>query len=85
MARLIDGLIVGGISSVVLIPVYIYVALSVIPPITTVNGEPVADINPFAIIGPMLGVIAFAFLFSFLAQYLYEVELLVRGGGQTSR
>jgi len=83
VARLIDGLIVGGISSVILIPVYIYVVLSVIPPITTINGEPVAEINPFAIIGPMLGLIGFVFLLSFILNYVYEVELLVRGGGQT--
>jgi uncharacterized RDD family membrane protein YckC len=77
-ARIIDGLIVGAVAMVVLIPAYIYFAFAVIGPSVTVDGE-VVDPGP-EIVLPLLGFIAFVFVFSLVLAYVYEVEIMFRTG-----
>jgi uncharacterized RDD family membrane protein YckC len=77
-ARIIDGLILGALAAVVVIPVYIYFAFVVIEPLVTVNGEFVG--SEMDIVGPLLGLIAFILVFSLLLAYVYEVEMMFRGG-----
>jgi uncharacterized RDD family membrane protein YckC len=63
---------------VVLIPLYIYVALALIQPSVTVNGElvdPGVDI-----LLSLLGFVAVVFAFSLLLAYVYEVEMMFRSG-----
>jgi uncharacterized RDD family membrane protein YckC len=77
LARVIDGAILGGISAVVLIPLYIYVLFVVIDPTVTVNGE--ID-DPAEVFLPLLAFIAFVLVFSLALTYVYEVEMMFRSG-----
>jgi uncharacterized RDD family membrane protein YckC len=77
-ARFIDGLILGAMAAVVVIPAYIYFAFVVIEPLVTVNGELVG--SEMDIFLPLLGLIGFIFVFSLLLAYVYEVEMMFRSG-----
>ena len=78
VARLIDGAILGGIASVVVIPLYVYVLFLVIDPSVTVNRE-IVDPGP-DILWPLLGFVAFVLVFSLVLNYVYEVEMMFRSG-----
>jgi uncharacterized RDD family membrane protein YckC len=85
VATLIDGLIVGAIYAVVMIPAYIVLAFAILPSTTVVNGVNTgpSEEELAGILFAFFGVFALIFLFGLLVSYLYEVELMLRGNGQT--
>jgi uncharacterized RDD family membrane protein YckC len=85
VAALIDGLIVGGIYAVVVIPAYIFLVFAILPSTTVVNGVNTGPTEGevAGIVFAFLGVFALIFLFGLLVSYLYEVEFMLRGNGQT--
>jgi uncharacterized RDD family membrane protein YckC len=81
VARLIDGLILGAISLVFVIPIYLVVFVSVIPTATVVNGEPEPTAQDvFAVLGPLLVAAALVAVLGLIAGYIYEVETMFRTG-----
>jgi uncharacterized RDD family membrane protein YckC len=79
-ARVIDALIVGAFSLVLVIPVYILLFAMVLGQAdswTATSGPPSGVLLTF------LGIWGVMFALVLLLQYLYEVEHLLRGGGQT--
>jgi Predicted membrane protein/domain len=83
IAYLLDGLILGAISMVFVLPLYFCLIFLVVAPIATVNGEAV---DSTAGAGIAFGTIAVVFLMlglSLVIVYIYEVELALRNGGQT--
>ncbi|HEX6872026.1 MAG TPA: RDD family protein [Micromonosporaceae bacterium] len=89
LARLIDGAILGGITMVIIVPVYVLAVLSFVDDLATATA-PVdyeVGVNPaitteemLAAMLPLLGVFAVLMLLSLLLAYLYEVELMFRSG-----
>jgi uncharacterized RDD family membrane protein YckC len=88
LARIIDSVIIGGIASVLIIPIYLIIFIAVFDVGTTVTTHrdplagPVATdpVNPFSVLLPVLGLMAVLVLLIFILAYLYEVELMFRGG-----
>jgi uncharacterized RDD family membrane protein YckC len=85
VALIIDGLILGAISVVIILPVYFVAFLALLPSTTVVNGRNVgpseADVAGFVFL--VFGIFFFVLLLSLLIGYLYEVEYMLRNGGQT--
>src|SRR5688572_22625866 len=77
-ARLIDGLIVGGVASVIFVPIIIVVAVA------TTSDIQVADDGTVTGGGPNFLLLLLAelglFVFILAAQYVYEVEFAKRTG-----
>jgi uncharacterized RDD family membrane protein YckC len=86
LARLIDGLILGVASSILIVPLYLvafFLFLSnAISTTTTVNGQEVIgqpqDVGAF-ILG-ILGLALCVLGLTFVMQYIYEVEMMFRSG-----
>ena len=78
VARLIDGAILGGVASVILVPLYIYILFIVIEPSVTVDGEIVDPATNVVL--PLLGFVAFVLVFTLALAYVYEVEMMFRSG-----
>lgn len=85
VAAIIDGLIVGAVYMVVLVPAYLLLIFTVIPSTTVVNGSYAgpSDAEVASFVFTFFGVMVLMFLFALVFSYLYEVEYLLRGGGQT--
>ncbi|HEY7224403.1 MAG TPA: RDD family protein [Micromonosporaceae bacterium] len=82
IARLIDGLILGGASIVVIIPLYVWFAVSVVRMGTSESpGEAPPTFGPTFVtfLALWFGVIVFLIVIT----YLYTVEWAWRAGGQT--
>jgi uncharacterized RDD family membrane protein YckC len=73
-AFIIDGLILGAISLVLLLPLYLYMFFNVL------NLDPYAQPDPFDVVGPflLLGLAALVVILG--VRYLYEVEAMFRSG-----
>jgi uncharacterized RDD family membrane protein YckC len=88
VARLLDSLIISGLGSVILIPLFLIVFFFVLDgfgsTVTTSrdpSGQAPTDLgDPFAILLPLLGLVALMFVLIFVMQYLYEVEFMFRTG-----
>lgn len=80
LARIVDGLIVGGISSVIFLPISCYVLFAIVPPNRTINGVPIEEVDPARIFLPMLGLLAAICAVSVVLGYLYYAELMFRSG-----
>jgi uncharacterized RDD family membrane protein YckC len=84
LARLIDGAIIGGISLVLLVPIYIVAIISLLgtlPTQTRVNGELVTPgVNPAVFFLGVLALYAAVLLVSFVINYIYNVEMMFRSG-----
>lgn len=83
VARLIDGAILGGAASVVIIPLYLVAVLVLVSsvPTTTATGDPYvdpADLRPILL--AMFGLVAVVVLLTLAMSYLYEVEMMFRTG-----
>jgi uncharacterized RDD family membrane protein YckC len=84
VAFLIDALILGGISAVILIPAYLCLFLSVLDPITTVDGRQVeGEALDSGLVFTIVALIGVVSVLSLALSYVYHVELALRGGGQT--
>jgi uncharacterized RDD family membrane protein YckC len=84
LARLIDALILGGVSLVVILPLYAVFFFSFFnsfPSTVTVNGSRVSpEINPFSIFLPFIGLFFAMIALTWLLGYIYEVEMMFRSG-----
>jgi uncharacterized RDD family membrane protein YckC len=88
VARIIDVAILGAASAVVIVPIYVIAFFTIFRDFgTTVYterdrfGRPTTPTpDPFAVLGPVLAVMALVVLLSWLLSYLYEVELMFRSG-----
>ena len=81
VARLIDGAILGAVSLIFVVPIYLVVFLSVMPTTTVVNGDPdQAAQEVFALLGPLLGAVALILVLGLIVGYIYEVEMMFRTG-----
>ncbi len=82
LAWLLDGLIIGAIGAVVILPLMVLWMVLIFGEITTATrdgGEP-----DFAVIyGSYFGLVGIALLIGILAAYLYYVEYQLRHNGQT--
>jgi uncharacterized RDD family membrane protein YckC len=85
VAAIIDGLIVGAINAVIIIPAYIFMAFSILPSATVVNGRysGPTDAEVARLLVTFFGIFAVVFVFALLVNYAYEVEFALRGNGQT--
>ncbi|MBX6748218.1 MAG: RDD family protein [Micromonosporaceae bacterium] len=83
VAYLLDGLILGAISMVFILPLYFCLIFLVVAPIATVNGEPVDDATGARTALGVIGVVFLMLALSLVLMYIYEVELALRNGGQT--
>lgn len=83
VAYLLDGLILGGVSLLIVVPLAICGFLFLLPPITTVNGEVVDGAVGFRVVATTLGLWAGMLVLSLAISYAYYVELVLRTGGQT--
>jgi uncharacterized RDD family membrane protein YckC len=89
LARIIDHAIVGGISAVVIIPIYLILFFETFANIQSAaaprsvpfgSGAPPTVINPFEFLLPLFAVMAVLTLLTFVLAYLYEVEMMFRTG-----
>jgi uncharacterized RDD family membrane protein YckC len=85
LARLIDVAIIGAVSAIFLVPLYIYLFLTLfrsIPTDTTVNGDVITPqlFEPANFFLQFLGLIAAAFVLGVVINYVYQVELTYRSG-----
>jgi uncharacterized RDD family membrane protein YckC len=78
LARIIDGAILGGVASVILVPLYIYLVIYLLQPSVTMDGRIVDPGVDFW--WPLLGFVAFVLVFSLVLAYVYEVEMMFRTG-----
>lgn len=82
LARLIDGVILGGFTAIIIVPVYFVAIFSFLPTVTTVNGQtaevPAADVASFLV--RIFGLILFVLVLSIGFAYVYEVEMMYRSG-----
>jgi uncharacterized RDD family membrane protein YckC len=85
VATIIDALIIGAIYAVVAIPAYIFLVFAILPSTTVVNGVNTgpSEGEVAGILAAFFGIFALVFLFMLLLSYLYEVEFMLRGNGQT--
>jgi uncharacterized RDD family membrane protein YckC len=79
LARLLDGLILGVISSVLLIPVMIIYVVAIASSITQSADGQTANVNG-AGVGAAFGVWLIALVLIWVIQYVYEVEMTKRTG-----
>jgi uncharacterized RDD family membrane protein YckC len=79
-ARVIDALIIGAFSLVLVIPAYILIFAVLLG--QTENWNPQTGPGPGFFLS-FFGVWAVLFVLLLALQYLYEVEHMLRGGGQT--
>lgn len=83
IAYIVDGLILGGVSAVILLPLYLCSVFLLLRPFTTVNGEVVdGTAGASAVLGVLVLIFGLTAL-ALLLGYVYHVELALRGGGQT--
>jgi uncharacterized RDD family membrane protein YckC len=88
VARIIDVAILGAANAVVIVPIYLIAFFAIFSDFgATVYterdpfGRPTTPApDPFAVLAPLLGVMALLVLLSSLLSYLYEVELMFRSG-----
>jgi len=89
VAYIIDGAILGGVTAVVVIPIYLCAVFAIFDDLratVVVNQDPYGGgataemTNPFAYFLPLLGVMAVLILLSLLFAYLYTVEMMFRSG-----
>lgn len=88
LARIIDVVILGALTAVVIVPIYLITFFAIFTDFgTTVYterdrfGRPTTPVaNPFAIILSLLGVMALLILLSLLFAYVYEVKMMFRSG-----
>jgi uncharacterized RDD family membrane protein YckC len=85
VAAIIDGLIVGGIYAVIIIPAYLILIFSLLPSTTVVNGQNVGptDAEVAGVLFLFFGIFVLVFLFALVVSYVYEVEFMLRNRGQT--
>jgi uncharacterized RDD family membrane protein YckC len=89
VARIIDQVIVGGISAVMIIPIYLIFVFETFSNFSSAaapgnvpfeTGAPATVINPIEFLLPLLAVMAVLMLLTFVLAYLYEVEMMFRTG-----
>jgi uncharacterized RDD family membrane protein YckC len=83
VAYLIDGLILGGVGLVIVLPIALCLILALTDPVTTVDGRTVDGPATATLILSLLGIAAGIAVLSTVLAYLYHVEFALRGGGQT--
>jgi uncharacterized RDD family membrane protein YckC len=77
VARIIDGAILGGVTFVLIVPIYVIMVYAVMT--STTNAYP-GQPDPFAVLLPVFGMMAVFFVLTVVLAYLYEVELMFRSG-----
>jgi uncharacterized RDD family membrane protein YckC len=80
LARLIDGLILGAISGVVILPLYFVVFFNMMGPLLVEDPDSVELANPGAFILSMFALAGAIIVLALLLAYLYEVEAMFRTG-----
>jgi uncharacterized RDD family membrane protein YckC len=88
LARIIDQAIVGGISAVVIIPIYLIVVFETFgniqsaaaPRSAPFGSGAAATINPFEFLLPLFVVMGVLVLLALVLAYLYDVEMMFRTG-----
>jgi uncharacterized RDD family membrane protein YckC len=89
LARIIDQAIVGGISAVVILPVYLILFFQTFANIQSTaaprggpfgSSAPATVTNPFEFLLPLFAVMAVLTLLALVLAYLYEVEMMFRTG-----
>jgi uncharacterized RDD family membrane protein YckC len=84
LARLIDGAILFGVTLLLFVPIYVIFFITIfnnLPSTVTVNGEQVsAQVNPLEVFLPFIGLFLFAWVLTIAIGYVYEVEMMFRGG-----
>lgn len=83
LAFLLDGLILGAVSLVLVVPIYFCGILLLLQPVTTVNGEVIDGATGVRMLVTVLALMAVVFVLSAALSYVYHVELPLRSGGQT--
>jgi len=83
LAYVIDGLILGGASTVLLVPLYLCGIILLLRPVTTINGEVVGDSAGSTLVLGLLGMWLLLVVLALILSYVYHVELAWRAGGQT--
>jgi uncharacterized RDD family membrane protein YckC len=82
LARLIDGLIVGGVSMVVFVPLIVVYVISSVGSVEVADDGTVTGADAGSQIGLLLLLEFGLFVFSLIIQYGYDVEL-TKNTGQT--
>jgi uncharacterized RDD family membrane protein YckC len=81
VARLIDGAILGGVTAVIIVPVYLVAFVALLPTVTVVNGQATAEADAFvSFFLPLFGVLALLFVLAVILAYIYEVEMMYKTG-----
>ncbi|MCL6640952.1 MAG: RDD family protein [Candidatus Rokubacteria bacterium] len=83
VAYVLDSLILGAISLVVLLPAYICAFFVIMQPLTTVNGEVIDGETGVRAFLSLMVVILVLIALGLGLSYVYHVELALRAGGQT--
>ncbi len=83
IAYIIDTLILAGVASVLILPLFFCFAFALLEPTTTVNGEVVDGAAGVSLVLSVLVFWLVMFVLVIGLQYVYFVELALRGGGQT--
>jgi uncharacterized RDD family membrane protein YckC len=86
LAYLIDGAILGAAGLAIMIPIYLVAFLRLIREINVVNAVPADTTNPsvpFSAFATFFALFGVGLLLLYVVMYLYQVELGLRGGGQT--
>ncbi|SCE80700.1 Uncharacterized membrane protein YckC, RDD family [Micromonospora purpureochromogenes] len=81
LAVLIDGLVLGAASLVVMVPAMIFFLAAVVPDLTATTADGTyAEPDPFAVLLPLLALEAGLILLLLAMSYVYQVEMMFRTG-----
>lgn len=81
-AFVLDILILGGVAVGVIVPLYLCLALVLLDPVVTIDGQVVEGAGVMDLLGS-LGLLGLGIALTLALAYAYHVEVALRRGGQT--